>query len=340
MTSTFRTGIRKSLEKLPFQLIGPLVSPRTLGIYYHVVSDKPLPHIRHLYAFKSPRMFKDDLLYLKSHFHLLTYEEWLDIRFSGRKPRKRDLIITFDDGFSQCYTDACPILSEMKVPCIFFITTDYIDNHGMSLDLKASLIVEELVRGEDQYRKIADAWLQVFGSAITTQADLINSVKSAALAGDDRVTNLCDAVGIDISLYLKEQKPYLTRQQIIEMHKAGFTIGSHSTDHTNLASLTEAELFNNILNSISAIRAITTQEKVPFAFPYSAEGINHIPLEAMQAYQKTLGGFFGGNGVLDQGIIQSRFCADSPAGGSPGRSNLPRMLSKAYLEAVIASIPR
>ncbi len=45
----------------------------------------------------------------------------------GKKLPEYSVWITFDDGFSDNYTNACPILKKYEIPAIIFITTGYIN---------------------------------------------------------------------------------------------------------------------------------------------------------------------------------------------------------------------
>ncbi len=40
--------------------------------------------------------------------------------------------ITFDDGFENNYSVAAPVLSEMNIPAMFYLTTDFVENNTMS----------------------------------------------------------------------------------------------------------------------------------------------------------------------------------------------------------------
>ncbi|RQV96591.1 hypothetical protein EH221_04705, partial [bacterium] len=131
---SIRQSMRKLAEKVPPKFLMRLIGRDLVGVYYHVVSDDAIPHIMHLYDYKSPALFEQDLIYMKQHFNLIGYDA-LSERLSNRTGLDRKTaIITFDDGFSQCFSVVRPLLLKHQVPCTFFITTDYVDNRGMSPD--------------------------------------------------------------------------------------------------------------------------------------------------------------------------------------------------------------
>ena len=131
-------------ERIPLPFYRTIIKRDLLGFYYHVVSNDHLPHIKYLYDYKSLKQFENDLIYLKKSFNLISYENLEDFYYGMRKLGPRSVILTFDDGFSECYSVARPLLLKYEIPCVFFITTDYIDNKAMSADLKASLCLEHI----------------------------------------------------------------------------------------------------------------------------------------------------------------------------------------------------
>ena len=83
------------------------------------------------------------------------------------------------------------------------------------------------------------------------------------------------------------------------------------------------------------IRDSTGAANIPFAFPFSAEGISRALLQEIRANHPFVGLYFGGNGIVtDSEAIIPRFCGDSPNGSRPGRSNLKARIANAYLEAL------
>ena len=63
----FRIGTevaRSALLQVPVNIYRKLIPRDLIGFCYHVVSDEQLPHVRHLYHYKTPTIFEQDLSYL------------------------------------------------------------------------------------------------------------------------------------------------------------------------------------------------------------------------------------------------------------------------------------
>ena len=113
------------------------LSRGSIGIAYHTVDDRHLPHVSHLYAFKSPAQFEEDIRYLLQNY---TVVDAADLRpIPSGKPR---VLMCFDDGMSQCFDVVRPILLRHGVPCLFFIVPSFIDNNEMFFRHKVSLCID------------------------------------------------------------------------------------------------------------------------------------------------------------------------------------------------------
>ncbi|MDX9692265.1 MAG: polysaccharide deacetylase family protein, partial [Acholeplasmataceae bacterium] len=69
-----------------------------------------------------PKDFKRQMDYLKHHGYQTV---------SKPLGNRKNVIITFDDGYEDNYRNAFPVLKEYGFMAIFFVTTDYISNHKL-----------------------------------------------------------------------------------------------------------------------------------------------------------------------------------------------------------------
>ena len=334
-------NIRNSLWKfaaaLPPSWYQALLHRDYFSINYHVVSDGALPHIRHLYAYKTPEMFEDDLRYLRIHaYHPITYDQLSTFVSHGTSLPSRAVILTVDDGLSECFSIMRPLLLKYDVPCIFFITTNYLDNCGMGAELKASLCVEKVnSMNSDQKTAFANAMLTEFGTIVSNPEDIKKAIFSC-VANDHRdIDRVCAILGIDIEQEIRKIQPYLTTEEVRQLDADGFTIGAHSLGHERFSELTLEEIEDNITQACQRVQSITHQPEIPFAFPFTAEGLSREHLAAIRQRHPEVGLIFGVDGIApDAPFMINRFCGDSPLYTKPGKSNLGRAISKAWLEAI------
>ena len=74
-----------------------------------------------------PGNFADELDYLTEHgYHVISLDQFIRHQNEGAALPDKPVLITFDDGYLDNYTDAFPLLKERKMPALIFIITDYI----------------------------------------------------------------------------------------------------------------------------------------------------------------------------------------------------------------------
>jgi len=75
--------------------------------------------------FVSPSMFKQQMKYLKDNgYKTLTPTEFVEILKSGKNPKQKSVLITFDDGSRGQYLYAYPVLKKYKMTATFYIIAD------------------------------------------------------------------------------------------------------------------------------------------------------------------------------------------------------------------------
>jgi len=75
--------------------------------------------------FVSPSMFAQQMKYLKDNgYKTLTPEEFVAILKSGKNPKQKSVLITFDDGSRGQYKYAYPVLKKYKMTATFYIIAD------------------------------------------------------------------------------------------------------------------------------------------------------------------------------------------------------------------------
>lgn len=97
--------------------------------YHRVLDDvaDDFPFDRDVISCSSDE-FRREMEFVARNFDVVTFN---DIAKNGAESYRRPLVVTFDDGYKDNYDVAFPILKEVGMPAVFFVTTDYID--GVSI---------------------------------------------------------------------------------------------------------------------------------------------------------------------------------------------------------------
>src|SRR5579863_5314166 len=133
------------LRHLPLPLWRSLFPKSAVGICYHIVSDRPVTHVRH-YPVLDAATFQADLLYLQRTFGFVSYDEVVQRRRGAGRVRDNAVIVTFDDGFAECASVVAPILRRFGAGGVFFVITDLIDNEVVFRETEASLCIDTICR--------------------------------------------------------------------------------------------------------------------------------------------------------------------------------------------------
>jgi len=327
--------VKAAVIALPLQALVALAPRKVICIFYHVVSDQPVIHTDHLYAHRPLELFENDLQFLSQNYAPITYDQLRQNREEGQPLPKNAVHLSFDDGFAECFDLARPLLLRYNIPCTFFLTTGVIDNQRMYYRNQVSLCLEKFWTSEQIEQQARLQRLnKEFGTVITDGSGFEAWAKS--LVDEGEVARLCQVVGVDVPTYLKQRKPYLTREQIKELVAQGFTIGAHSRRHIKLSRLSQEQAGEEILESCLAIGRMTGNAGVPFSFPNSGDGLERDFLARIRQDHRAVGLYFDTKGLRqDRSFIVNRIWAESPKFNPGGNASLSEILRRAYQDHLL-----
>ena len=325
--SVFEELEKRLAQAIPLNLYRVLIRRSVIGLTYHSVSPKPLPHLEHIYPSKNPEAFEADLKHLQANTNLVSYDQLLD-HYQGKvQLQPNSVLLTFDDGYAECYTVVRPLLHKYAIPCIFFLTTNLIDNRTMFYRNKYSLCVDIIHQlPEARFYQVLDQINQKHGQSFTDRESLKSWLRSLRHFDKGVLDAVCDYLDIDIPTTLATSKPYLTSEQVKSLAADGFTIGAHGRQHVKYNFLDEHQMEADTLSACQAIRTLTGQDSVPFSFPFSGYGVDRNYLADLRQRHAIVGLLFESTGFRKEPpFIINRVWADPPPAPGVRGSNLDRL---------------
>lgn len=317
-----------------------LIPRDVIGFCYHTVSDRPLPHVQNLYRCKSVAQFRRDLEYLDRRYRVVGYG---DLGTTNTRAHERPCaVITFDDGLVECHDVIRPILLELGVPAIFFITSDFIDNRTLFYRQKVALAI-------DAYSALAPAAASairrsakaLFGWPELSPPAFLARFKAADWRDEPAIDATCALLGVDIEAFLRNTRPYMSRAQVRALAADGFTIGAHGTAHHLMGAMTQGEARAEILAAAAATAEIVPAPVVPFAFPFNGRGVDRGMLQALRQSEPHIGVFFDSRNLApDRDFVINRLVVDDPNGSTASTSNLSASLRRAYVNEIVRKVAR
>jgi peptidoglycan/xylan/chitin deacetylase (PgdA/CDA1 family) len=230
----------------------------------HIVSDSAPPHVRHLYAVPSIAKFKSDLDHLCRDCRPLQIAELEQLpRIRQCETSARSFILSFDDGMREVYEVIAPILRDKGLPAIFFLNSATVDNKRLMWRHKVSLLIE---RSKQQPERIPP---QLSGRPGTSLQAKLNALR---FADEDLIDEVAKLFGLNFDDYLRNARPYMTRDQVLALARAGFEFGAHSDSHPYFHEMALEDQEKQISASVHFIRSLGLPCRY-FAFPFHDGGV-------------------------------------------------------------------
>ena len=224
--------------------------------------------------------FRAQLRWLKTKFNVISPEQfrgWCDRR--DQLP-PRSVLLTCDDGLLNTLTDMLPIIREIDLPFLFFVT-------GASLSEESSMLWYEQLY----------LWLLEALRKITIEMPWRNELYVAETISDKRSLwqqfisklsafdastrdNMLAQTRIQLGISenwcseysqiepLRRRFFMLNRRELLELARAGVTIGAHTHSHPMLSQMPKAQAVREISQSRAELRDALDDEVWALAYPF------------------------------------------------------------------------
>jgi peptidoglycan/xylan/chitin deacetylase (PgdA/CDA1 family) len=232
-----------------------------------------------MYVF--PETFEKHLQYLARHYQVVTMQQLMDERSSQNSHARPLCVITFDDGWSDNYHYALPLLRKYGMPATLFISTDFIDSDRVPwfYDLLRSLHL--VSRGMEEGTIHIDALhARRLPESVATWAGLPDGerleavecvIESMKLLPVSRLAEVLDTLSKltqdSSGQHRSEQPAMLSWDNVREMHNNGFEIGSHSVTHWILTRISADQLEHELVQSKRTIESELKEPIQGFSYP-------------------------------------------------------------------------
>lgn len=245
------------------QVAGVNASLRTFGArgllvacYHSVIPDSVSSVGCRTRVSVSETQFEQQLRYIKRNFQPISLTQLTEHINHGAPLPPRSALITFDDGFANNLHVASPVLLSHAIPAAFFLTTNYISTDRIlwpneidefvlqwpkpTIPLPSGSCSAHIIDEFDARTQLADR-IREQCKRLTNQARLLymEELRSQFAPQTDSELRL---------LY-----EFLTWDEVRELARLGFEIGSHTLEHPILSQLPDGELFKELFESKQTI---------------------------------------------------------------------------------------
>lgn len=176
--------------------------------------------------------------------------------------------ITFDDGFVDNLDLAVPLLEKYGVPATFYVTADYVVDGGIPWFLRTLRAFQSTSR---------ESWTPPDKAAVyldsEEQRDTARRIANRFCAATDSqrrlqfLADLEESLGVSPASDAEQPQIIMNAEQLRRLTQKGFTVGSHSTSHPNLALLPLDVAQNEVEASKQVLEEIISAPVRHFAYP-------------------------------------------------------------------------
>jgi peptidoglycan/xylan/chitin deacetylase (PgdA/CDA1 family) len=216
---------------------------------------------------------------LSSHYTYISIQDAVSILDGSAPAVDHGLVVTFDDGYRNNFTEALPVLEELGVPASFFVATGYVESgrsywvDRMDYALQHAPDDRRLLkcdgyefdfRGLD-HDELAEAYRKMRVSLKRNERndeDLLRIVDSfCEFLESGSETTISDVIETDAHAAIAtwaEQGAACAK---------GVTIGSHTVDHFRLTSIPESDVDRQVVDSKNEIERNLKIDCEYFCYP-------------------------------------------------------------------------
>lgn len=259
-------------------------------IMYHYVRELPYTRYPEIKGLKTS-LFREQLLYIQKHYTFVSHRDLISAAYEGKELPDNAVWLTFDDAYSDHYTNVFPILDEMGIEGAFFPPVKAIVNHDV-LDVNKihfilaatgdlNSLVAEVRRLLDEYREeygleSYDFYWQKLAKANRFDPAEVIFVKRLLQVelNEECRRKMTDSlfrqyVTKDEAAFSREL--YMNKDQMKCMLRHGMCIGSHGYDHYWLDSLSSERQAAEVDESMKFLREIgVDMDAWVMCYPYGA----------------------------------------------------------------------
>ncbi len=259
-------------------------------LMYHSVMDEPEAEANTLGGIiHSTTNFQAQMELIARQFNPVTIQDVLEFVRGERDLPARPVVITFDDGYSDNYQIASPILKQIGVPATFYITVDCVEKQKYPWPARIRYCFLSSKKAEWTEPEGARWPLRDVGSR--TRAFERAWEYCGKLAGpiqENFVRGLEEELGAGPPV--QNQRIMMSWEEVRGLVRDGHIVGSHTMTHPNMAHISREDLNREFLESKRWLEKQIEQPISHFSYPCPAlqpHWAEHTVQESLQAGYET-----------------------------------------------------
>ena len=197
--------------------------------------------------------FEKQMKYLKTNYNIISLNDLVERINKKIDFQMNTVVITFDDGYLNNYTEALPILSKYNITATLFITTSLIDGKELAWWDKIKCLIENAEVSSFSFK--FDNLILNFNLKTSKDkndaADLLHKVlaKYNYKMRIKAIKNLTVILKSSFSDEYLDKFSFMNWEQIKEFSNCNNEIGSHTITHPFLSNISKEEIKKEVNKS-------------------------------------------------------------------------------------------
>ena len=224
-------------------LLGHVSEPALIIVNYHRIHSGELdtPFDQGVFG-PSVEQFEKEMAFLRRHVRLVDEDEVVRMAQSGETLTERCALVTFDDGYKDNFTLAKPVLEKYRVPAVFFIPVNAIEQSRLGWWDIIAYFVKRTGKQSIPFKGRELPVASVYDEQAAIRV-LLNHMKTTKHEESreflSELSELCDVAFPSTEAQAAELMSWDEIRDIA--HTEGLSIGSHTVSHRVLSTISDDE---------------------------------------------------------------------------------------------------
>lgn len=269
MNSKAKAWVKRSLlNSGALQIAARVRKPTVAVLMYHSVMEEPARHVNTLGGIVHPAAaFRSQMEEIARHCSPVTLDDVMLFVQHDKQLPARPVVITFDDGYADNVEVAAPILNQLGIPGVFYVTVNCMDT--ASPPWVARLRYAFASTQKPIWPGLNGTPWQLSDGPRRDQAFTAAMEHCGQLSG---VTQEQFVTRVEHELESQPMPDYrrlmMSWDQARRLRQQGHTVGSHTMTHPNMAHVAaDTDLRNELIESKRRLEQELSEPSIHFSYP-------------------------------------------------------------------------
>ena len=293
------------------------LNDKTFIFMYHRVQDDSDNNLYDSAMFVKKSSLEMHINELSKCFNIISIE---DIDNEDKITSKPQCILTFDDGWSDNYYYALPVLSSTGFPATIFITMNYIGTKNNFWFHNIWLLAQNclLNRTDLEFFNYFSRHVEYDGDHNIDESNVAAIISALKACSPEEIEIIVNNAIIEFGLEVNSTQTMLTWDQVNELIDNGITIGSHGMNHHILTRINPEQRKYEITESLSILKNKVYGLSKYFCYPNGNYDVATINLVKEAGYIGAIGTEIGYNTHKTNNFCLNRIAIHDEISSSPG----------------------